>query len=85
MSQPVVLITGCSSGIGKALALEFHKKQCKVYASARNIEKLQDLKTHGIEVVELDVTDQTSMQVMQQTQVELPHKLAYICDKESSK
>ncbi|KAJ2725737.1 NADPH-dependent 1-acyl dihydroxyacetone phosphate reductase [Coemansia sp. Benny D115] len=62
-SQRVVLITGCSAGgIGHCLALEFAKSGCKVYASARNISKVDtELSRKGIELVELDVTDNMSV------------------------
>ena len=39
-----VLITGGSSGIGKATAAILGKKGWKVYASARRLEAMQDLK-----------------------------------------
>ncbi|KAJ1853694.1 hypothetical protein LPJ73_002597, partial [Coemansia sp. RSA 2703] len=60
----VVLITGCSfGGIGHYLALEFAQRGCKVYASARNTDKLDIplLSRHGIETVELDVTKSESV------------------------
>ena len=38
-----VIITGASSGIGKALAREFGKLGANVVAGARNEEKLQEL------------------------------------------
>ena len=50
-----VLITGCSTGIGKALALEFHRKGFTVYSTARNTDTLSDLKDLGIETLKLDV------------------------------
>jgi 1-acylglycerone phosphate reductase len=59
----VVLITGCSSGIGRALALEFNKHNCRVFASARTISKLEDLRDYGIDLVQLDVTNDDSMEV----------------------
>lgn len=40
----VVVITGSSSGIGKALAYEFAKKNYKVILAARNLESLQNIK-----------------------------------------
>jgi len=58
----VVLITGCSSGIGKALAFECKKQNCRVFASARNVSKLTDLRDAGIDLVQLDVTDSDSME-----------------------
>lgn len=60
--QKVILVTGASSGIGydaaQALALRGHK----VYAAARRVEKMEPLKSNGIEVLPLDVTDEESMQ-----------------------
>lgn len=58
MSKKCVLITGCASGIGKALALECHKQNLKTIASARNVEKLSELEALGIECVQLDVNKQ---------------------------
>ncbi|KAL4773518.1 hypothetical protein BDW60DRAFT_215885 [Aspergillus nidulans var. acristatus] len=62
MGQKTVLITGCSEGgIGDALAKTFHKKGFRVFASARNTAKVQHLKDMGLEIVQLDVTDETSI------------------------
>ncbi len=52
-----VLITGCSSGIGAALAAELHRRGCRVFASARRPETLASLAEQGIETLELDVND----------------------------
>src|SRR5579863_5950520 len=56
-----VLITGCSTGIGRATALRLHQAGLPVYASARRLETLDDLATKGIKTLQLDVTDETSM------------------------
>ncbi len=56
MSQ-VVFITGCSTGIGRALSLAFNAAGYTVYASARQIESLQDLATKGIHTLPLDVNN----------------------------
>jgi 1-acylglycerone phosphate reductase len=59
--QKSVLITGCSAGgIGDALAQSFHRRGLRVFATARNLSKVQHLKDMGLEVVELDVTDTRS-------------------------
>lgn len=58
MSKKCVLITGCASGIGKALALECHKQNLKTIASARDVEKLSELEALGIECIQLDVNKQ---------------------------
>jgi len=59
--QPVVLITGCTSGIGRALAYEFRKKGCRVFASGRSLHKLTHFTDAGIEVVQLDVSNEDSI------------------------
>lgn len=54
MKDKVVIITGASSGIGKALAFEFGKKGSKIVVTGRNEQNLEavtnDLKMAGIEV-----------------------------------
>jgi short-subunit dehydrogenase len=60
-ARKIVLITGCSSGIGAALAEEFHSRGCIVYASARKIESLQSLADKGLRTLALDVTDARSI------------------------
>jgi NAD(P)-dependent dehydrogenase (short-subunit alcohol dehydrogenase family) len=63
MSEPskAVLITGCSSGIGRATALRLAHSGWKVYASARRPESIADLREAGCETLALDVTDEASM------------------------
>ena len=39
----IIWITGASSGIGKALALDLAKLNCKLYITARNQEKLDEI------------------------------------------
>ncbi|MBD1872416.1 SDR family oxidoreductase [Nodosilinea sp. FACHB-131] len=61
MTPPVVIITGCSSGIGKALCQAFHRRGCRVVATARRLEAMDDLKTQGMLTLPLDVTDSAAM------------------------
>ncbi|MBB2495632.1 SDR family oxidoreductase [Aquipseudomonas ullengensis] len=62
MSQPVVLITGCSSGIGRALADAFHGAGYQVWACARKPQDLAALSAAGFVAVELDVNDAEAQQ-----------------------
>jgi len=57
-----VLITGCSSGIGRATALTFLEDDWTVYATARNLEDLEELAEVGCATAELDVTEPADVQ-----------------------
>src|SRR5215469_2079395 len=56
-----VLITGCSSGIGRATAQSLVQGGYQVYATARRPETLKDLHEAGAKTLALDVTDEDSM------------------------
>lgn len=58
MKPDTVLITGCSSGIGRATARAFLDEDWKVYATARNPADIETLGDEGCELATLDVTDQ---------------------------
>lgn len=61
MERPAaVLITGCSTGIGRATALAFVRAGYPTWASARRLEALADLRTAGCKAIQLDVTDESS-------------------------
>lgn len=62
MTSPVVLITGCSSGIGNALCWAFQSKGYRVVATARQVEQLNKLQAAGMSVMALDVNDQSAIE-----------------------
>lgn len=63
MAKPskAVLITGCSSGIGRASALRLAGSGWTVYATARRLESIAELTDAGCRTLALDVTDEDSM------------------------
>ncbi|MFL6080475.1 MAG: SDR family NAD(P)-dependent oxidoreductase [Ornithinibacter sp.] len=56
-----VLVTGCSTGIGRAAAQALLARGHTVWATARRPETLADLAAAGAHVTALDVTDEGSM------------------------
>ncbi len=56
-----MLVTGCSSGIGRATAERLAGAGHTVYATARRLESIDDLRARGCKVLALDVTDEDSM------------------------
>jgi short-subunit dehydrogenase len=56
-----VLITGASSGIGKAAAFRLLADGWNVFAVARRILRLNDLKAKGAVIIAMDLTDEKSV------------------------
>ena len=61
MTPRTVLITGCSTGIGRACAERLDRSGHTVYATARRLESIEDLAAAGCRTLALDVTDEGSM------------------------
>jgi NAD(P)-dependent dehydrogenase (short-subunit alcohol dehydrogenase family) len=57
--SPVVLITGASSGIGRAVATAFAVKGFEVFGTSRNPQRTEPIP--GVELIALDVTDPESV------------------------
>ena len=69
-SQPIskppatILVTGANRGIGLALARYFHQHGFSVIATARKPNDALELKTIGVETLQLDITDPASIQIV---------------------
>ena len=50
------MITGCSSGLGKATAIRFTAAGYPTFATARRLESIEELKEVGCQTLRLDVT-----------------------------
>ena len=61
MANDPVLITGCSTGIGRATAERLARSGMSVYATARKLDSIADLQQAGCKTLALDVTDEESM------------------------
>jgi NAD(P)-dependent dehydrogenase (short-subunit alcohol dehydrogenase family) len=55
------LVTGCSSGIGRATAIALSRAGAHVWASARRPQSIAELELEGIRCIALDVTDATAV------------------------
>jgi len=60
-NSQVVLVTGCSTGIGRALARELKIAGHRPFATARKLESIADLASERIETLQLDVNDPASI------------------------
>jgi NADP-dependent 3-hydroxy acid dehydrogenase YdfG len=58
----VLLRLGCSEGgIGNELCKAFAAQGCQVFAAARRLQSMASLKQHGVQLLQLDVTDSKSV------------------------
>jgi short-subunit dehydrogenase len=92
--KKIVLITGTSSGIGKATVFEFAKKGWNVIATQRNPEKETDFNSFdNVKLYNLDVTNLESItQVFNKVKVEfyinrgfLDHYSAFVYTNDTEK
>lgn len=75
-SKKTVLITGCSEGgLGDVLAQEFHSRGYRVFATARNPNKMAHFHALGIETLVLDVLSQDSIKAAVEQVSKLTDKL----------
>lgn len=61
MESKVALITGASSGIGKATALQLMADGYAVYGAARRIENMRTEEERGMHVLRMDITNDRTM------------------------
>jgi len=61
MNKKVAIVTGASSGIGYDAAILLQEHGWIVYGAARRLDRLKQLESKGIKVVQLDVTNEASM------------------------
>nr|WP_319486469.1 SDR family oxidoreductase [uncultured Cohaesibacter sp.] len=61
MTQRSILITGCSSGIGRHCALRLHAEGWQVFATARKTEDLEALRAEGVTAIYMDYTEPQSI------------------------
>lgn len=65
-----ILITGCSTGIGRCLAFNLQKQGYRVFASARKSADVSELTAAGLESLLLDLDNSESIQLAVSTVLE---------------
>ena len=60
-TKGVVIVTGASAGIGKAIVRKLIAEGWTVYGGARRLNQMSDIASIGAKVLPLDVTDEASM------------------------
>lgn len=63
----VAVVTGASSGIGRATAIALAQAGFEVWAGARRLARMTELNSHGIRTLPLDVTDEDSRRAFVET------------------
>ena len=71
MEKKIVLITGCSTGIGYTTAVELKKRGHRVICSARKEADVSRLQNEGFETLQLDLADTVSIQQAVKQLIEL--------------
>ena len=61
MTARTILITGCSSGIGRCVAHGLAQRGYRVFASARQAADVEKLNVAGLDSLQLDLTDSGSI------------------------
>ena len=73
--KKIVLISGASSGMGYTTAQLLAEQGFIVYAGARHTDKMEPLKTFGVNTLYLDVTNETSCQNVVKTVIDNEGKI----------
>lgn len=60
LNSKVVVITGVSSGIGRATAIKFAQLGCQVFGTVRNMKNAKPIP--GVALIEMDIRDEASVQ-----------------------
>jgi len=76
--KKTVLITGCSSGIGKALAIEAQSSGYEVVATARKLEKIRELEAFGVTCLKLDVNEDGDIESLKEHFIKTSQAIDFI-------
>ncbi|MGN9838240.1 oxidoreductase [Nonomuraea sp. H19] len=75
MAAKVCLVTGASSGIGRATALELRKADHIVYGAARRLQRMDELRQAGGHAVAMDVISEEDLGRVVRTVLDEQHRI----------
>jgi short-subunit dehydrogenase len=61
-SKEIILVTGASSGMGRETAIKLAKDGYVVYAAARRLDKLNELKEYGCIPIQMDIAKEQEIE-----------------------
>lgn len=73
--KKVVIVTGASSGIGKATALQLIKEGHTVYGAARRVDKMNEIVSAGGKAVEINLTNHIQVHTEIQKIIEMEGRI----------
>ena len=80
VTPPLAIVTGGSSGIGRAVAVELRRRGYRLLLIARELERLRDAAGEGDEVLSLDLVDTSNIAASVEPMLERLGPVSVLCN-----